>query len=478
MFTYESFRNSARENAELAAERLLDRVSTEFTRMKNAADIISASGSVQDFLVSETIEAFYGKAETISEIIRNAVFPITTVDSLITIDAAGNFYRFTGSLSNNSCILLHEMFSGAGATYSIIELDEVLFFCYSTPVFSIPRHTPERTGTVILLTNLDRKRAALAIPALTGTDTAVIYEDLILFSSDENLEGKSHAEITDDYGLILLKEITGTNLTIAAAIKSSALFPGSAMFLTTSLVLLATLLISVIFLYRYLSERQKLFNAEILKRNMQLGLLVSQIDAHFVVNVITSIRTLSMRGDNVRAEQMADGLAQIIKHRHTGDALCNIFIELEILEKYIALMNIRYDGKFTVNYDIDDILVDYLIPGLVLQPIVENALIHGLQTAENATLNIRGYMSENIILLEVSDNGAGIESSALKEIQSALEIFEIENFPEPGLSGVSLSNIQRRIRLRFGNDYGLSVSSALGEGTTVTVMIPVTPDNS
>ena len=478
--SYDSVSRSARENAELTSGNLLNQVSAEFSQMKRTAEVIAGSASVQDFLSAATVEEFYIKAETVSEIIQKTAYPISSADSVITINAAGNFFRFTGALSNNSCVTLYEKFKSAGTLYTIIELDGILYFCHIAPVYLTSSQPIKRAGTVVMLTNLNRIRTALpGGKTLSGIDTAVIQDNIIVLSSNEELEEKPDAELSDIYGMVSRKDISGTNLSVVAAVKNEAIFPDRWLFLAASLILLAILFATVVIFYRYLSGRQKLFDTELLKQNMQINLLISQMDAHFVVNVITSIRTLSMRGDNKKAERMADGLAQLIKHRHSGDALCNLFLELEMTEKYIAVMNIRYDNKFTAEYDVDDSLAAYLIPGLILQPIIENALTHGLQNngeKEKAMLYIKGYIEGNTIYLIISDNGSGITPVKLKSIRETLDIKEIGNFPEPGLSGVALTNIQRRIRLRFGRSYGVTIDSVLGEGTTVTLTLPAVTD--
>lgn len=222
-----------------------------------------------------------------------------------------------------------------------------------------------------------------------------------------------------------------------------------------------------------LLQKQMLYDSDILQRDMRIGLLTSQIDAHFVVNTIASIHTLAAQGENMRAARMADGLAQIIKHRHTGDELRNLFFEIEMVNEYIDIMNIRFDGKFNAEYDFDDRLVEYQIPGFIIQPAVENALIHGLQNKDGkAQIRICGYIENDTVIIEVYDNGLGISPPRLSELQNALESCETGDFPDPGLSGVALPNIQRRILLWFGKDYGVSVESTPFEGTTVTIRLP------
>jgi len=211
------------------------------------------------------------------------------------------------------------------------------------------------------------------------------------------------------------------------------------------------------------------------KYNMSLH--ISQIDAHFVVNTLKSIKHLSEIGENDKAAQMSDGLAAILNHQHTGDEMINVFADFEILRKYIEIMNIKFGGRFTVEYNLDYDLEACVIPAMILQPITENALCHGLQSKENdAKLLIKGVIEENYICFEFSDNGTGIPPAKLKAIRESLLETETRELPEPGLHGVALANIQKRIRLKFGADYGLTIESDWNKGTTATLKLPAVSD--
>ena len=537
LITLASYTQIAKENAQLAAGRLLDQVSAEFSQMRSIAGVIAGSSHVQEFLLADTVEMHFKSAGNASEIVRNAAYPNLPASNVVTINTAGSYYRFMGGISNSACEALRLIVHETGTLYTIVELDGVLFFCYSEPVYMVSGQMPSRVGTVVLLTHLNRKRTALGgQDALPGMDTAVIQDSIIILSSAEELEGMPDEALSSGYGLVSRITIEGTNLSVAAAVANESMFPGRPLFLMTSVVLLFIMLIAIGSLYQYLSryivkpmasvidgvaslsgelrgrlrelpvigkhdfealvhaingmldrteeysdelmgERQKLFDAEILRRDLRISLLNSQIDAHFLFNTITTIHDLSARGDHENASRMADGLAQIVKHRYNGDKPCNLFFEFEMIGQYIDIMNIWHKNKFKVEYDVDDRLADYIIPGLILQPVVENALIHGLQNKDgDAKLHIRGYTDGDSIILDVSDNGCGISPGDLRNLSKALEMTESRDFPEPGLSGVALTNIHRRIRLRHGESYGLSVSSAHGEGTTVTIRLPATPD--
>jgi len=534
---YKSVGVAERQNAELTAENILSKIESELNQVKTAASVIASSKYVQDFLDSKTVEEFYEKAETVTEIIHKTAYPISSIDGVVTINQAGEFYRFTGGISNEACKTLYNTFKGAGLQYIALELDGIRYFCHSSPIFITSGQNLDRVGSVVLLTVLSRTRRILSDRTdIAGMEAVLSMDDMILLSSNLSLENKPLADLEKIYALTVNKEIDGTPLRVTAAIKSELLFPGDSMFIITSLALLVLLLALLWVLYRYLSsyfvkpmaaiisgvknvgadmngrlpelpligkpdfeelaatindmlarnknysnalleERQKLFDAEMNKQKMRLGLLSLQMDAHFIVNSLSSIRTLSLNSQSEKAAQMADGLAQLLKHQHDGEMLVNIFAELEMIEKYVSIMNIRFDNKFLVDYDVDDSLSECLMPGLVLQPIVENALVHGLHIKEHdARLLIRGFIDGGGVILEVSDNGIGLPPVALQNVHSSLAPMQTSDFPEPGLRGVALSNIQRRIQLRFGADYGIQISSMLGEGTTVAIKLPVTEE--
>jgi two-component system sensor histidine kinase YesM len=227
----------------------------------------------------------------------------------------------------------------------------------------------------------------------------------------------------------------------------------------------------------YIVERKKLYESEFAKQNMRLGLLATQMDAHFVVNTLTNIKQLTDKGETDKAGRMTSGLASILRHRHSGDKYVNIFDDFQILEKYVDIMNIKYGGKFIVDYDVDDRLAAYMMPGLILQPIVENALTHGLAYKEGeARLAIKGFFQGDTVVFELADNGAGILPNKLEYILEGLENTEYDDYPEGGLRGIALRNVQRRIKLRCGEGYGISLDSVFGGGTIVTVTLPLVPD--
>ena len=533
--THQALSRAAAENAALAADSITKEIGAEFARMNTVASVIAGSDYVQDFLRENDTAAYYEKAAAVSEIVRKAAYPISSADSVVTLGRNGSFFRFSGGLSDSACKTLYESLKDEETVTTVIELDGALFFCHSVPVADYSGKSPDRLGYAVILTGLSKTRRMLDYG--DSVDMALTLNGVVILSNDPSLENITTAELEPGYGVFSIAPIAGTGLSAIAAVPDDAVFPENDIFLTIALVSLGLLLSMVYILYRYLSsymirpmasvisgvaslggelhgrlaempvlgrpdfqslvlsindlldraeqyntelldERQKSFDGEIARKNMRLSLLATQIDSHFVINTLTNIKRLSDIAENDKIGQMAQGLAAILQYRYAGDVLVNVFDDFQILKTYVDIMNIKFDGKFAVEYDIKDDFETYLIPGMILQPIVENALTHGLGNKENdARLTLEGSVTENDILFEISDNGEGMPPDKLKTLQDALAVKELGDFPEPGLRGVALANVQRRIRIRFGDAYGIKISSIPGEGTTVTVSLPLISDN-
>ncbi len=206
---------------------------------------------------------------------------------------------------------------------------------------------------------------------------------------------------------------------------------------------------------------------------MRMGLLTVQIDAHFLVNTLDSIEALVDQGKTHEIKTTARNLAAMLKSRHEAGAEINVFEQMVDLERYIEIMNIRHDGKFDVELDADEELSHCRIPGQILQPIVENALTHGLgNKTGDCRLTVTGSLQEGHVFFEISDNGVGLPPAQLLALQDVLDAADAGEGDLYQLKGVALTNIQRRIREQYGAGYGLTVQATPKGGLTVVVRLP------
>jgi len=475
---FSQYRSSVRESIELAEYSLLSRLDDEFSRMRLVSSSLAGSIYVQDFLAEGSVTAYYEKAEAVAEIIRKSTYPHLNSDSIVTFTANGTAYRFTGGISAAAADKIYrEVILGGAPVYSIVELDGVDYFCLIDPVSRRGTGTTVHTGHVVTLSNIAKvRRTVMDLGMVTGVDTAVILEDVILLSSNPELDGKSYAELERRYGSVVVNRVTGTNLFAAAAITGETLYYGERLFMTVSIAAILIFGAAIALLYRMLSTRMV---SPLLEKTetMKMGLLKTQMNAHFIVNTIDCIERLSETGENERAAIAARNLAGMIRDVHEADDEINIYEQLDALGRYIEIMNIRSDDKFVVEIDADDRLVEYRMPAQVLQPLVENALTHGLgNKTGDCRLTITGRAGKDCVVLEVSDNGKGMEPETVHALQELLDGADEWEYTDYHLKGVALVNIQKRIRSRYGKRYGLSVRSSPNEGLAVSVRLPYIED--
>lgn len=199
-------------------------------------------------------------------------------------------------------------------------------------------------------------------------------------------------------------------------------------------------------------QQQQRYNAE-------LQALQSQINPHFLVNTLGSIRFMAIVAKFDSIKNMAEALMNILSASfRQSSTLYTVGEELEMLESYIYLMKIRYAENFDVEYKIDDDCKCCLIPRLVLQPLVENAIVHGFEDREEmGHIYIQAERKAKQVVITITDDGQGMEKSHLEAVMQA---------------GIGVSNVQKRIRLKFGEPFGIELHSTRGEGTCVRLVIP------
>lgn len=204
------------------------------------------------------------------------------------------------------------------------------------------------------------------------------------------------------------------------------------------------------------------------KRQAELRALQAQINPHFLANTLNTVRFLAKAQNVSNIENITAALINIFQvMAGRGDSKITIKNELEYLKSYLEIQEYRYLDKFQVDYNIDPEILLYRIPKLLLQPIVENALIHGIEPMEGqGLLVIKGYKENDTIKLVITDNGVGIPPGKLKNILCAQER------KHAGLTGIGIANVNERIKIYFGEPYGLVIESVYGFYTMVEVTLP------
>lgn len=207
------------------------------------------------------------------------------------------------------------------------------------------------------------------------------------------------------------------------------------------------------------------------RRKSELDALQSQIHPHFLYNTLESITWMIEGEKNDEAVFMISQLARLFRiSLSKGRTVISIKDELQHAQSYMNIQKVRYKNSFSVTFDVDEKLYSYCTVKLILQPLLENAINYGVSSMEDSgKIIVTGRMQEEKIILAVCDNGLG-----MPEEEAALVLTDSNRVHKHG-SGVGLVNVNSRIQIVFGKEYGLLVESEPDEGTRVSICIPAVP---
>lgn len=205
-------------------------------------------------------------------------------------------------------------------------------------------------------------------------------------------------------------------------------------------------------------------------------MLQAQINPHFLFNVLNSIRMKVMKRGDPDSAKMIGSLSMLLRMTISREE-DEIFLheEIDLVSHYVSLMNLRQKEEAALQLDIDPEAFLLKVPRFFLQPLVENALIHGL-SQKPGTISIRAVVEEKVIVLTIEDNGRGMDSSELSSLTRKISL-EAESLPgkaelKDSFSGMGLHNVVERMRILFGGEFAIEVSSIAGEGTAIRMFIP------
>lgn len=203
------------------------------------------------------------------------------------------------------------------------------------------------------------------------------------------------------------------------------------------------------------------------KQKAEFAAMQSQINPHFLINTLNSIKLMAIisRVDNIR--NMTQALIRLVSSSfNRGGSLTQLADEVENLKMYIFIMETRYGNKFEVKWEVDEAATSFYILKLLLQPILENAITHGLVSKETngmITIQIR-KMGEQLNIV-ISDDGVGIPDEQVEKLQDPDQDYTF--------SGMGILNVHHRIRLHYGLEYGISIERLEPSGTKVEISLPV-----
>ena len=215
-------------------------------------------------------------------------------------------------------------------------------------------------------------------------------------------------------------------------------------------------------------------NREMLAKNSEIRALQNQINAHFIYNVLESIKMMAEIDEEYAISDAVTSLGKLLRYSMkwvSGNVL--VEQELEYIKNYMALINLRFDYEIYLSLNIPELILKQEIPKMSLQPIVENAICHGIeQMAEDTNIYIKGLVEGDDCVIEITDAGKGMTEDEVKRLKQKIA-GEIDSNGGSG-NGIGLKNVQDRIHIAFGEKYGIEIASMIGCYTKIRVRIPIT----
>lgn len=225
------------------------------------------------------------------------------------------------------------------------------------------------------------------------------------------------------------------------------------------------------------------YKKQIATKDAEIKALQAQMNPHFLYNTLDSINWKAKINGVEEISEMVSALSSIIEANlnRNNENFITLGREIEYINNYYLLLKKRYGKKINLILDVDEQTLDCIIPKLIIQPIVENAVYHGLEMkVGSGTINLKAVRKEDSLFIDVVDDGIGIDEETLdnlnKRLKAGLNTADSDREKEAGSlirSSIGIINVHKRIRLLFGDGYGLFISSKASQGTKVVLCLPV-----
>lgn len=221
--------------------------------------------------------------------------------------------------------------------------------------------------------------------------------------------------------------------------------------------------------FNHMVERLKLLMNNLIQkqrkiRKSEVKLLQAQINPHFLYNALDSIKWMAKLNQMDEVTHITTHLGKLLRHSiNIGDEFTTVEDSFHLIESYLYIQKVRLGDKLKINMYIEEKTLNYRIPKLILQPLVENAILHGFEEMEEeCLLEILGYEEKDHIILQVMDNGKGIEEKEIENLYRSIKTDE----------HIGLYNVDQRVKLYYGRDYGVDILPRAQGGTKATLRIP------
>ncbi|WNQ12006.1 sensor histidine kinase [Paenibacillus aurantius] len=231
---------------------------------------------------------------------------------------------------------------------------------------------------------------------------------------------------------------------------------------------------------KLVDSKTHIYELQLHKKQAELQYLKNQINPHFLYNTLETIKGIAYVKKVPEIRDMTDALSRVFRYSIKGEEEVQVRDELHIIKAYISIQQVRFGDRFDVRYEFPEPCLDVMILKMIMQPLVENAVFHGIEPSLERSVLTVGCRMENKrdLLLWVTDDGVGMEPAEREALTAGLEAANGEIPRAASQPHIGLRNVNNRIKYAYGPEYGIaSIDSAPGRGTKVTVKVPAKGDS-
>lgn len=516
-----------RMGAEQAALRASDNLCEQLAEIEDLLFAMQQRPDVYSFAAETDSLSYHEKAAGVQRILDTMPDNLQQLDSLVVFSAPDVYYRFKGDLGNSAMRSLYGEVSGAAPGASLmVELSGVRYIACTAPI----QHNGHTAGIVAALVDEGRLRTVVGSgEAYEDAILGLAVNGAVVIASDTRWEGRPLEELRREGNLLM--QVPGfLPAQIVVGTQRAYLAQHNTIFVFTALSI-GGIFILLMAVFSHLLHRhfvkpiaritqgvqrmgegsaetlescgdaeldllggkinemvwrleesgkaltqtqlqlQQMQQIEISRQQAEILSLKKQISAHFTVNTLANIRLLAEQGNMEQAARTCDRLSQLLSYANAGDEHIDCMDEFLVLEQYADIMLQRYPGRFTIEFEVDDRLMDVDIPRMLVQPLIENAVVHGVHN-DGGHIYVNAELRDDTVQITVRDDGAGIDAETLEALRREINEARSTGGEIAGLEKVALRNIARRLYTWYGNDARISVESEPRAGTTVTLLFP------
>lgn len=516
------------QSMEHVSEQIIAEMEKTFLNLEEVSFAIKHDEDVKSVLKQDNHSMLVDRAGKVEEKINQMSYDNLFIDNLIVYNISGDFYRFAGNLDNTSVKYVMQVVERNDLKSHVqIKVEDKNYIGYVSDIYD----GTKKIGALVILTEeAEIYRLFEQIGKNENLRIALAADNQIILSNYIKYIDKDALLIEQESKYCLYRTVGFTPFGLMVSYEDSDRYI-SIIFLT-AMVIMALILFAIleVFLYFWrkkffspiqsvitevegfeggkgeqlpltgmehfdglvrginemverIEQKEKevfeayfsLQEAELKKQRALIVSLKKQISAHFTVNILNIIKALSVSGENEKAGILCDGLSFLLRYANAGDSFISGMDEFFVLTKYAEIMEVRYPDKFTVDIDIVDELEEIELPRMLLQPIIENSIVHGIvggALEHRGEIRVYSEISDEKVKFIIEDNGCGMSESVLNELRESISNADLNDVEVEGLSHVALANIERRIHSYFGNEFGIEIESEKDKGARLTVVLP------